>query len=66
MPESKEYKMRQDSVLIGVIALGTVGILVPIFNLIGNSQPQVMVGIMISGSVIFGCGIIATVIAQKK
>jgi hypothetical protein len=58
--------MKLDSLLTGVIALGTAGIVISILNLIGNNQPEVMVGIMISGSIIFGTGLIATVIAKKK
>ena len=53
---------------IGVVAMvtGGLGMGIPILVLAGNSQPEVQVGVMISGSVVFGCGVIATAIGLKK
>ena len=58
--------MKLDSVCIGVIAIGAVGILTSIFNVMGDSKTEVMVGIMISGAILCGAGLIATVIAKRK
>lgn len=58
--------MKLDSVLTGIIALGVAGIVISILNLIGNGSREVMIGIMISSSVVFGSGLIAAVIAKKK
>ena len=47
------------------LALGVVGIVIPILVLAGNSNPVIQIGVMISGSILFGCGAIATAILRK-
>lgn len=58
--------MKPQSIGITAIILGAIGIAIPILVLSGNSQPEVHTGIMISGSIILGCGVIATAIGLKK
>lgn len=48
------------------MGVGALGIIIPILVLIGDSSKIIQIGIMISGSIIFGCGCIAAVIAQNK
>jgi hypothetical protein len=51
---------------IAALILGAIGIILPCLFLAGNSSAQIQMGVMISGSVIFGSGTIATTIALKK
>ena len=47
------------------LAIGSVGILIPCLVLAGNSNPDIQVGVMISGAIIFGSGVIASAIVRK-
>ena len=58
--------MKPQSIGIAAIVLGAIGIVIPMLVLCGNSQPVVHTGIMISGSIVLGCGVIATAIGLKK
>ena len=58
--------MKPQTVGIAAIVLGAIGFATPILVLAGNSQSAVQVGVMISGSIILGCGVIATAIGLKK
>ena len=48
------------------IALGTVVVLTSAFQLFGSSQNIVQIGVMISGSIVLGSGIIAAAILSQK
>ena len=58
--------MKPHAIGITAIVLGAIGIGIPILVLAGNSQPEIQVGVMILGAVVFGCGVIATAIGLKK
>ena len=51
---------------IFAMAIGSFGILVPIFLMMAGSFRTAELAMMISGAVVFGCGTIATVIAVRK
>ena len=57
--------MKPQAIGIAATDLGAFGIAIPILVLAGNSQPAVQIGVMISGAIIFGCGVIATAIGLK-
>jgi len=54
--------------------LGAIGILIPILLLaghdqlllVGQSPDAIQIGVMISGSILFGSGVIATAILYRK
>jgi len=48
------------------MAIGFVGMLLPILGLMGGGLRTAELAMMISGAVVFGCGTIATVIAVRK
>jgi hypothetical protein len=64
--DEEEIKMKVQSIGITAIILGAIGIVIPILVLAGNSQPVVQLGVMISGAIVLGCGVIATTIGLKK
>jgi hypothetical protein len=51
---------------IFTMVVGAIGIIVPLFVLMGNSSQNVQLAVLISGAIIFGCGAIATAIGKKK
>lgn len=58
--------MKPKSIGLFAMGVGVLGVVIPILVLMGHSAETIQIGIMISGSIIFGCGCIATVIAQNK
>ncbi|MDP6629548.1 MAG: hypothetical protein QGH42_01920 [Kiritimatiellia bacterium] len=58
--------MKSKDIGFFAMGVGALGIIIPILVLIGDSSKIIQIGIMISGSIIFGCGCIAAVIAQNK
>ena len=51
---------------IFTMVVGTIGIIVPLFVLMGNSSQNIQLAVLISGAIIFGCGSIATAIGKKN
>ena len=49
----------------GLLA-GLTGIIISLLCVMGNGSPMVMMGVLISGSLLFGCGMIALAIIQKS
>ena len=58
--------MKAKNVGLFTMALGALGIVIPLLVLVGDSSVMVQVGVMVSGAIIFGCGAIATVMALNK
>ncbi len=54
------------SVGIFTMVVGAIGIIVPLFVLMGNSSPNIQLAVLISGAIIFGCGSIATAIGKRN
>jgi hypothetical protein len=49
------------------VAVGLIGFVVPLVSLLDHSDLDIArTGIMISGSIVLGCGLIATSIGLKK
>jgi FtsH-binding integral membrane protein len=46
--------------------VGAIGVIVPLFVLMGNSSTNIQLAVLLSGAIIFGCGAIATAIGKKK
>ena len=51
---------------IFTMIVGAIGIIVPLFVLMGNSSVNIQLAVLLSGAIIFGCGAIATAIGKKK
>lgn len=51
---------------IFTMIVGAIGIIVPLFVLVGNSSINIQLAVLLSGSIIFGCGSIATAIGRKR
>ena len=53
---------------VGIFTMvaGAIGIIVPLFVLVGNSSQNIQLAILVSGAIVFGCGAIATAIGSKK
>ena len=49
----------------GLLA-GLIGIVISLLCVMGNGNLMVMVGLLISGSILFGCGMIALAIIHKS
>jgi hypothetical protein len=57
--------LRVQSGAVVAQVLGVIGVGVSLLTLAGNGSQIVMVGVMVSGSILFGCGTIAAAIQRK-
>jgi len=48
------------------MTIGAIGIVVPLFVLMGDSSRDVQLAVLISGAIVFGCGAIAVAIGKRK
>jgi hypothetical protein len=62
------FASREGAQGVGVFTMvvGAIGIIVPLLVLMGNSSANIQIAVLVSGSIIFGCGSIATAIGKKN
>lgn len=57
--------MNAKHIAVAAIVLDTAGVIIPIRVLTGDSRPETQTGVMVSGTIVMGCGAIATAISVK-